>query len=243
VTDKATQNWSIIILCFNEEGNIKKVVEDTIKILPIISKNQGQIVIVNDGSIDNSDSVISELKKLHSNIHYIKHETNKGIGEALHSGYKNATEENVIMIPGDGQFDLNEIVPYKNFRNDSFLSFYRTSNPIYSKTRKILSSINRCLNRYLIGIDLIDVNWIKAYKNDSLSDLNLKVRSSLIESEICSKLIFNGASVIEIQSKYGAQVHGKSHGASYKIIKQALVDIPKLILVCINYKRIKQKNS
>lgn len=232
----AEQNWSIIILCFNEESGIKKVVEESVKTLKIISKNKGQIVIVNDGSSDNSHHIITDLKREYPIITYIKHSKNKGIGEALHSGYSNAIEENVIMVSGDGQFDVSELIPYKNFSENTFLTFYRVNNQIYSHARKFLSESNRLINQYFIGIKLKDVNFIKAYKNTSLKNLNLKTRSSLVETEICSKLITLGNTPIEIESTYQENLGGEDSGASLKIIKKAIWDLPKLIWVCFQFR-------
>lgn len=241
MTNNTTQSWSIIILCYNEEISIKRVVEKALDILKIISKNEGQLVVVNDGSTDNSHLIIEQLQKAHNNITYINHLMNKGIGKSLHSGYSNAVEENVIMIPGDDQFNIKELIPYKNFISNSFLSFYRVDNHIYSKSRKLLSACNQILNRAIIGIKLKDVNWVKAYKNESLKNLDLQVTSSLIESEICSKLFFTGHKVIEIESTYYDNSSSESLGASFKIIKQALKDIPKLIWVCLNFKANHQR--
>lgn len=238
--NNSTQSWSIIILCYNEEGSIKKVIEDALNTLKIISSNEGQVVVVNDGSIDHSHEIIVELQKNNSNLTYVNHTKNQGIGKSLHSGYKHAVEENVIMIPGDNQFNVKELIPYKNFPDNTFLSFYRLNNQLYSRSRKWLSSINRIVNRNLIGIKLKDVNWVKAYKNETLKKLDLKIESSLVESEICSKLFFSGFTATEIPSTYQAQRSGNSYGASLKIIKQAVLDLPKLVWVCLCF-RINQK--
>lgn len=235
--NNATQSWSIIILCYNEEDSIKRVVEESIQTLQIISKNKGQIIIVNDGSTDASHQIIKELQQHNTNITYIRHHQNKGIGEALHSGYSNAIEENVIMVSGDGQFDVKELIPFKNFTEDSFLTFYRVNNHIYNTQRKLLSNINRLINQYFIGIKLKDVNFTKAYKNASLKKLNLKTRSSLVETEICSKLIFLGVTPIQIESTYQDKSGGTNSGASFKIIKKAIWDVPKLIWVCFLFRR------
>ena len=234
----ATQSWSIIILCYNEEGTIKKVIEDALSTLKIISNNCGQVIVVNDGSNDNSHKIISDLTINNKNITYINHTNNKGIGKSLYSGYQNAVNENVIMIPGDDQFNLEELIPYKNLQNNSFLSFYRVNNQIYSRSRKWLSSFNRLLNRYTIKLILKDVNWVKAYKNESLNLLDLKMESSLIESEICSKMVYNGNHPIEIPSNYQTRLSGNSNGASFKIIKQAFLETPKLIWVYWCYRTI-----
>ncbi len=233
------QSWSVIILCYNEEGSIKRVINDVQQILRIISPDKNEIVLINDGSTDNSGRIIEELIKneINSNIKYLCHSNNKGIGESLKNGYKNSTCENVVMIPGDGQFDLKEFIPYKNFPPKSILAFYRVENTTYSFSRNILSWINKFLNRLFTGIELKDVNWVKVYKNADLQKLDLQIKSSLIESEICSKLIQSGHQPIEIESSYLPRENGKSKGASFKIILQAMMDIFRLFIVTRRFKK------
>lgn len=228
---EARQSWSIIVLCYNEAENIERVVRQVQAVLLQISKDQGQLVLVNDGSSDNSDEVIRQLLKQpeNQNITYVSHKTNQGIGAALHSGYAHATQENVVMVPGDGQFDVTEFLPHKNIESKTILAFYRVENTTYTWSRNILSWFNNTLNRIFIGLDLRDVNWVKVYKNEALKSLDLEIKSSLVESEICSKLIYLGYRPKEIRSKYLPRQAGQSKGASFKIVRQALLDIVRLI--------------
>lgn len=187
--------------------------------------------MVNDGSQDGTHEGIERAMQQfpHTNWHYIQHPTNLGIGPALRAGYACAKGDNVVMVPGDGQFDLLELLPYRQLPEQSILAFYRVENTTYTLTRNILSWINRRLNEWLLGLRLKDVNWVKAYKTAAVQALNLEVQSSLVESEICSKLLYLGYQAIEVKSKYLPRQAGQSKGASWAIVRQALCDIPILI--------------
>ena len=69
-----------IILAFNEERNIEKVVDD---FYPYFSK----LIIVDDGSTDSTNSILNNLK--YPDIILIKNEKNLGIGGAFKKGLKN----------------------------------------------------------------------------------------------------------------------------------------------------------
>jgi len=239
LSEVANQSWSIIVLCYNEAGNIKRVLEEVQAKLAVISKDKGEIILVNDGSLDDSDAVIQDLLQVpaNKNVKYVHHPVNLGIGKALHSGYGQASRDNVVMVPGDGQFDLEELIPYKNIPPKTILAFYRVENTTYTLSRNILSLFNNVLNWLFIGLKLKDVNWVKVYKNSALQDLTLEINSSLVESEICSKLIHLGHEALEVKSKYLPRQAGESKGASWAIIKQAMIDIPILIIVFRRFKR------
>lgn len=225
------QTWSVIIMCYNEAGNLPLLVHKLQQTLTKLTTNTTEIIIVNDGSTDESMNDILALAEQYSNVRYIDHMVNKGIGHTLLSGYKAARYENVTALPGDGQFDPDELLPFGDVPEKHFVSFYRIENTHYSMSRNILSWINKILNRLFLGIRMHDVNWVKIYKRSELQKIHFAITSSLIETEICSKLLLMGNCIREVESKYLPRQRGKSRGASLKIVMMALRDILKLILV------------
>ena len=94
----------------------------------------------------------------------------------------------------------------------------------------MLTKINFLLNFYILRISIKDVNWVKVYKKIHFDKIKFSLNSSLIESEICAKLIIIGYKPIEIESIYLPREHGKSKINTYKILSKALFEIPKLII-------------
>lgn len=88
-----------------------------------------------------------------------------------------------------------------------------------------------------MGIRMRDVNWVKAFKTEEIKSFDWKLTSSLIESELCSKLIAKGNKVVEIESVYHPRQAGVSKGASLKIVLQALKETLKLIFIIFFFKR------
>jgi len=108
--------------------------------------------------------------------------------------------------------------------------------------RNILTLINKKINAVFLGLKLKDVNWVKIYKKQDLEQLNLEIRSSLVESEISAKLFFLGRKIIEIESKYLPRMFGQSKGASWAILKKAIFDTLLLVRVIGKFRR-QQKNN
>ena len=230
------QTWSVGVLCYNEGESLAQVVVQLREILKQIT-NTFEIIIVDDYSTDGSREIALGLQKQYPEIRPIFHEVNKGIGGALRTIYANAKYENVAVIPGDGQFDTSEYLPFAELPKGHFVSFYRKENTSYSVFRNILSLFNKKLNKVFIGIDLHDVNWTKIFKKADLDQLDLQLTSSLVESEICAKLLFLGKKVIEAESKYLPRKFGESRGASFAIVKKALKDTSLLVSIMWRFKR------
>ena len=96
---------SIVIPCFNEETQIKTVVDN-------LPKYVDNIVIVDDKSTDNTVNIIKELKNNNEKITVILHEKNKGVGSAISSGYKWSRDNKIdvaVVMAGDNQMDPKDL--------------------------------------------------------------------------------------------------------------------------------------
>ncbi len=88
---KKYQKVSVIIPAYNEEETVAKVVE-VVKKVSVVD----EIIVVNDGSRDNT-----EAEALKAGAIVINHETNKGKGQALYTGYQNAECDIIAFIDAD----------------------------------------------------------------------------------------------------------------------------------------------
>jgi glycosyltransferase involved in cell wall biosynthesis len=237
-----TQSWSIIIFCHNEGGTLASVVASVEEFFDRIQCDRSEIVIVDDGSTDNSKEIMDKALETFGNIRAVYHPRNLGIGSALRSGYSAVRNENVSAVPGDGQFDVAELIPYANLPEKTFVSFYRKENNIYHRGRNLLSFINKKVNALLLGVRLRDVNWVKIYKRSELDKLDLSMTSSLVESEICAKLLLRRCKVIECDSVYHPRKAGRSKGASFPIVIQAALETLKLVCM-VNLYRMKGRTE
>jgi len=232
------QSWSVVVFCFNEVGTIKELLDRIVDFFELHRKGLYDIIIVDDGSTDGSREKIREAAQKHENtMRIIRHDKNLGIGETLRDGYTAAMNENVTAVPADGQFDIEELLPYLDIEPDTFISFYRRENVEYSSFRSALSAVNKYINRVFNGIELKDVNWVKIYKREAITAFPWKLHSSLIESEICAKLLLTHNRVIEVLSYYHPRKAGTSKGASLRIIAQALRETPKLLFTVHTFRK------
>ena len=224
-------NISIIIFCHNETDNIESVIRATQQTAALISTNF-EIIVVDDGSTDGTGEKIKNIK----GIHCITHKINQGIGMAIRSGYDAATKEFICAIPGDGQFDVNELKQVPAFPFNTFYSFYRPKTN-YNPYRKFLTHANRFFNRVFLGIRLKDVNWIKVYRKDQLNFVGYQLKSSIVESEICAKLIKAGCTPMQLPSQYLDRTSGESKGGKWKTLSKTIFEMYALYSVVKKFKK------
>jgi glycosyltransferase involved in cell wall biosynthesis len=215
--------FSIIVFCFNEAESLPTVVKAVDNVM-LAMHCEYEVIIVDDGSTDNTIEIAKKIQNSSSNVRVIRHSVNKGIGQSLKTGYLECNFEYVCAIPGDGQFDVNELKIVTPFGIDTFYSFYRPQTN-YSAYRAFLSWSNRIFNQHILGIYLRDVNWVKVYRKDHIIMTFPELNSSLIESEICAKLYKCNILPIEIPSKYLTREYGISRGGSWKTLKKAIGEL------------------
>lgn len=236
------QTWSVGIACFNEVGTVELVYTLTKKVLIEIASDY-EILIVDDNSNDGSREVIKKIALADDKVKMIFHNTNLGIGGAIRSIYFNSGFENVSFIPGDNQFDVTEFLPFRNIPEQSFVSFYRTQNQTYSMFRNGLSYCNKLFNAQCLGLRLNDVNWVKVYKREIITNLELVSKSSVIESEICSKLNVLKQIPVQVQSTYHPRTYGVSKGASFGNMKKVVAELIFLYKSLQKFKRNYKKGK
>jgi len=94
-----SSNVSIIIPAFNEEEVIGSVVKSITSAF-----HDSEIIVVNDGSTDNTAGEIAE-----SGITVLNHDHNRGYGASLKTGTRAATREYVLFCDGDGQHSVDDV--------------------------------------------------------------------------------------------------------------------------------------
>jgi len=100
---------SVVIPIFNEENTIFFILKK-LQILKL--KHQLEIIIVNDGSTDNSEKIISENKALYNKVIHFK--KNLGKGKAVIEGLKITNGEFVFIQDADLEYNPQDIIKFIN---------------------------------------------------------------------------------------------------------------------------------
>jgi glycosyltransferase involved in cell wall biosynthesis len=221
-------DWSLIVFSYNEAGSLSATVERCAAFLGL-QDGDHEIIVVDDGSTDSTARVCEGLVARFPGLRVLRHTVNLGIGQALRTGYAAASRTCVCAIPGDGQFDPWELAAVPEFSNDRFFAFSR-EHQHYTPYRSILSIGNRLLNRLFLGLDMKDVNWVKVYHREQLAGLSPRLLSSLVESEICHRLVSSGCRCLELPSTCHIRTHGKAKGGRWSTVSKVLAEAPMFYL-------------
>ncbi len=168
---KNTAEISIIVPAFNEAENIPPLVEATRDMI----RDSGlacELIIVDDGSRDNTYDVARSLQKQHRFIKIVRHMRNRGITDALLSGFEHAAGGIYIFYPADLQYHPKEIPglvePLRH--GADIVTGWKTGE--YEK--RFVSSVYNALSRWLFKVPVHDLNSVKAFKREVAEALPMR---------------------------------------------------------------------
>jgi glycosyltransferase involved in cell wall biosynthesis len=166
---------SIVVPAYNEEQTLPTLIE---RLVQTLKENniQGEIIIVNDGSTDETAKKAEELSKKYANIRVFHHKRRMEKTAALHTGFEKASGEILAMIDADLQYapeDLPKLLT-KIHQGHDVVNGWRKHRKD-SVLKKTPSSIYNFISRVSFGMKIHDFNsGFKAFKREVLEDLNLR---------------------------------------------------------------------
>lgn len=224
---------SIIVPVFNEEEGIEKTIIEIFKdfkkesIKDLIKA--AEVIVVNDGSWDNTDTILQTLKKRYRNIKLINHKTNQGLGASIMTGVKYSSKEFVTYLPADGQVFLREISEgLKLAPLADLVLTYRGKRADYSSYRRLLSNTLTISMKLLFGLNFKDYNWVHIYKRSLLNSIQTKSKGVFYLAEVVARTNKGGFKILEAQAKYHPRSTGYSKNARLRIVIKTLMDLLKL---------------
>ena len=204
----------------NEEANLEPAVLSVLSALNSL-RIKGEIVLINDGSQDNTGKIADKLKVAHPNILVIHHKENQGIGFSFWEGSKQSRGDVVVMLPGDGENEPEEILRYLPLLSevDIVIPF------VYNKEtrtfyRRTLSIIYKAIINLSFGMLLNYMNGTVMYRRSALLSLSLRSAGFFYQTELLIKAIRFGYLYAEVPYAIKSRPSGTSKAVSlYSLVK------------------------
>lgn len=182
------QKISVIVPVYKTENYLKKCLDSIINQI----YNNFEVIIVNDGSTDNSELIVSEyLKEYPDKIKYYKKE-NGGLSDARNYGVERATGDYICFVDSDDYIDINlfenlkiemdkqtQLIKYKIIKVDSkYNEIERVNGPVFSNITGLQAF------EYLMGKDvLLEVACLYLYKRDFYIENNFQFSKGLYHED------------------------------------------------------------
>jgi glycosyltransferase involved in cell wall biosynthesis len=198
--NKSLIKFSLIIPAFNAEKYIKKCIDSVLN----QTYNNYEIIVINDGSSDDTDNIIKEYK----NIINIK-KSNEGLSAARNDGVTYATGDYIIFLDSDDYINPNLLEELNNVLSDELVDVVRFQGNLVDTSYEIISK-QSCPSFSLTTGDQAFLNIFKsntlessslyAYKKEYFNKNNFKYAKGLLHEDFGLTIltILKAKSVISI---------------------------------------------
>jgi len=228
---------SIIVPFYNEEKLLEQSVLDLLR-----EDFHKEIILVNDGSVDNSKIIALNLEESYENITLLDSKENKGKGHAVQLGFKKAAGDFIGIYDADQEYsssDLKKLVDC--IRTDDldyicgsrFIGNRERSN-IYLRTY-IANKFLSYLFSYVHKVKITDIaTCLKIFKKEVIGEFNFEKNDFSIEVELIARVASKTKKFKELPISY----KGRSYQDGKKI---KFIDGFKYIFAIFKYKWISKE--
>ncbi len=224
---KLVPELSIFFPFWNEEQNIEKVVSQAIPVAEKVAE-KWEILMIDDGSNDNTLEIAEKLAKENSHLRVISHKPNRGYGASLTEGLTHSKYDLVVFTDGDGQFDFSEVTKFLEKIDDveMVIGFRKKRNDKNIGKRLLLMNMLKVWDFILFHFSFRDIDCgFKMFRREAIDKLlPLRSEGAMITTEILAKAKRKHIKIKEVGVMHYPREFGHQSGANFPVIVRAVLE-------------------
>jgi glycosyltransferase involved in cell wall biosynthesis len=223
-----TPDLSLVFPVFDEEENIGPLLDSAVALGRRLGR-RFEIVVVDDGSRDESAGRIAAAKALHPEIRAVHHAANRGYGAALRSGLREARGALVFFSDADLQFDLDEVERLLAHTGSfDIVAGYRAPRRDPWGRHALAWGWGTLVNAlFALGVRDIDCAF-KLFRREVLDAIPIASLGAFINTEILVRARAAGFRIRQVPVTHRPRRAGRAKGANPRVIVRALVELATL---------------
>jgi glycosyltransferase involved in cell wall biosynthesis len=229
---------SVFFPAYNDSGTIASMVVQAVMAARALTPDF-EILVVNDGSPDQTGEVLRELETLYPCLRVVTHPANRGYGGALQTGFASATRELIFYTDGDAQYDPREMALLWAALDDDvdWVNGYKISrsDPLH---RRIVGRVYHHAVKRLFGLTVRDTDCdFRLIRRRVFDTVRLEKTSGVICLEMMKKFHDFGFRVAEVPVHHYHRAYGKSQFFNFPRLARTAVDVLKLWVALVVRRR------
>jgi len=196
---------------YNDQHTIEAIVRTAAEEMRKVT-DDFEVLVVNDGSKDQTGVILTQLQSKLPFLRVIHHERNRGYGAALISGFKNARKDLIFYTDGDGQYDVREIhnLLAELEPNIELVNGYKVKRAD-AWYRIWIGALYRRAMKWVFGFSIRDVDCdFRLLRRYIFETISLESASGVICVEMAKKFDRAGFRMVEVPVSHYPRMHGRS---------------------------------
>lgn len=219
-----TQAISVVMPAFNEEGLLETTVLEAWNVLSL-TKKDFEIIIVDDGSTDQTGEIADRLALEFKGVSVLHHEVNLGVGAALRTGFQRAKYPFITSLPADGQLDPSDVAAMLHAMQDADVVLTQTSSERGKTLYRHILSLGFAVLTYCLFGPIPRQTAGLMFRREVLSGISLQHDSLMLNTELIIKAYQRNFRFKIIPGHVRPRRSGSSKIANLSQIKQIFNDM------------------
>ena len=221
---------SVFFPAYNDAGTIASLVITSVKVAATLTPDF-EVIVVNDGSSDETPRILDELAHIYpAHVRIVHHAKNRGYGGALRTGFATASKDFVFYTDGDAQYDPSEMTVLWSQMTEEvdWVNGWKISrsDPLH---RIVIGRLYHHMVKLLFGLKVRDVDCdFRLMRRRIFDVVRLEKDSGVICLEMMKKFQDAGFRVAEHPVHHYHRTYGKSQFFNFPRIFKTAVDVLKL---------------
>jgi glycosyltransferase involved in cell wall biosynthesis len=211
---------SIVIPLYNEEENVRELYGSLKPVMDSL-RDEYEIIFIDDGSTDNTLSLLQEIKAVDDGVIVLSLRRNFGQTAAFAAGFDYSRGDIIVTMDGDLQNDPKDIPKLLELMKDNDLvSGWRKVRKDPFLSRRLPSILANSLISKVTGVNLHDYGCsLKAYRRDVIKNLKLYGEMHRFIPAVAS---WYGVRIAEVETTHHPRLRGKSKYGISRTMKVVL---------------------
>ena len=221
--NKKVPALSIFFPFWNEEKNIENVIKSAIPVANKVAE-KWEIIAIDDGSSDKTLRIAEKIAKTNPNIIIASHNSNRGYGASLKSGFEKSKYDLIVFTDGDGQFDFSQVNKFLDKIGKSDMVIGYRKKRFDNSIRHVLMNLLKIWDFIFFGFIFKDIDCgFKMFKKNALEKiLPFRSEGAMITTEILAKAKRAKLKISQAEVSHYPRIYGDQSGGNLRVIVRAI---------------------
>ena len=209
---------------YNDAGTIPTMIIRALQTLPEVT-DEYEVIVINDGSTDDTGQVLDEMARLYSRLRVIHHPQPSGYGGVLRAGFAAARKEWVFYTDGDAQYDARELGVLARAAADGvdMVNGYKIKrhDPFH---RVVIGLAYQYFVKLVFGLSISDVDCdFRLMRRSMFDHVKLESTTGTITFEMVKKIQDAGYRIVEVPVHHWYRQYGLSQFFNFPRVGRTLL--------------------
>ncbi|MBI3105835.1 MAG: glycosyltransferase family 2 protein [Candidatus Rokubacteria bacterium] len=224
--DLAPPSFSVVVPALDEEANLGPTVEAILREFGRACGRPGgflEVLVFDDASSDGTGRVADELARRDPRVRAFHNPRRLNIGGIYKAGLREARGEHYLLVPGDNEMRVDEIVRgARHAAGADLVVFFVTNTAVRGTVRRLLSRLYVWTVNALFGTRFRYTNGTNIFRTAVLRRIPIATDGFSYQTEAVVKAVRSGVDWAQVGIELQARRHGASKAVSWKNLRSVI---------------------